>query len=71
MRDVKFNKRIRCIGSTYNYRESDDYLDMSPPHYLSQNNFYHRLSVLSIKHIITFHEQINLNLTLVTPMDLY
>jgi hypothetical protein len=42
---------------------------MSPPVYINQNNFYYRLRVLIIKHIITFHAQINLNLTLVTPMD--
>jgi hypothetical protein len=48
--------------STYKYRESDDYFDMSPPLDISQNNFYYRLRVLSIKHIITFHAQINLNL---------
>jgi hypothetical protein len=60
MCNVKFNERIRCIDSTYKYRGNDDYLGMSPPLYLSQDNFYHRLRVLSIKHIITFHAQINL-----------
>jgi hypothetical protein len=69
--DVKFNERIRCIDSTYKYRGNDDYPGMSPPLYLSRDNFYHRLRVLSIKHVITFHAQINLNPTQVTPMDFY
>jgi hypothetical protein len=44
---------------------------MSSPLYISQNNFYYRLRVLSIKHTVTFHAQINLNLTLVTLIDFY
>jgi hypothetical protein len=54
MRDVKFNKRVRCIGSTYNYRESDDYLDMSPPHYLSQNNFYLHRPNIHVEHTLYY-----------------
>jgi hypothetical protein len=44
---------------------------MSSPLYISQNNFYYRLRVLSMKLIISFHAQINLNSTPVTPMDFY
>ncbi len=56
---------------TYKYRESDDYSGMSPPLYLSQDNFYHRLRVVSIKYLTTLHAQINFNLTQLTPMEFF